>query len=209
MPVLELNKAINSLKTGKASGVDLIVNEFIVNSSTNVKLLLLTIFNVLLQMQYFPDYWTIGTISPIFKKGDKSEVNNYRGITVLSCIGKLFTKLLNDRLTQWIESEHILTEAQFGFRKGRGTTDSIFALQGLIDILFSQGKKCYVCFIDYSKAYDLIDRAAMYTKLIQHGISSKYINIIKSLYAQIKLSVKGDQEDRSFYSNYGLQFIQS
>ena len=61
-----------------------------------------------------------------------------------------------------------------------------------------------MCFIDYSKAYDLIDRAAMYTKLIQHGISSKYINIIKSLYAQIKLSVKGDKEDRSFYSNYGL-----
>ena len=202
--LLELNKAINSLKSDKAAGVDFIVNEFIVNSSTHVKLLLLTIFNVLLQMQYFPDYWTIGTISPIFKKGDKSEVNNYRGITVLSCIGKLFTKLLNDRLTKWTESEHILTEAQFGFRKGRGTTDSIFALQGLIDILFSQGKKCYVCFIDYSKAYDLIDRAAMYTKLINHGISSKYINIIKSLYAQIKLSIKGEVHDRSFYSNYGL-----
>ena len=76
--LLELSKAINSLKSDKAAGVDFIVNEIIVNSSTHVKLLLLTIFNVLLQMQYFPDYWTIGTMSPIFKKGDKSEVNNKR-----------------------------------------------------------------------------------------------------------------------------------
>ena len=116
----------------------------------------------------------------------------------------MFTKLLNDRLSKWVESENKLTESQFGFRKGRGTVDSIFVLQGLIDILFSQGKKLYVCFIDYSKAYDLIDRTAMYTKLIQNGISSKYLNIIKSLYSQVKLAVKGDVVDQSFYSNYGL-----
>ena len=200
----ELNKAIQNLKLNKAAGVDYVVNEFIVNSSPSIKLLLLTIFNVLMQLEYFPEFWTNGLITPIFKKGDNHNLNNYRGITVLSCLGKLFTKLLNDRLTKWVEYENKLTESQFGFRKGRGTIDSIFVLQGLIDILFSQGKKCYVCFIDYSKAYDLIDRTAMYTKLIKTGISSKYVNLIKSFYSQVKLAIKGDTHDQSFYSNYGL-----
>ena len=200
----ELSTAINNLKKNKSAGIDLILNEFIVNASLQVKLIILTLFNVLLKLEYYPEFWANGCVTPVFKKGNNTDTNNYRGITVLSCIGKLFTRLLNDRLNKWAESESVLTESQFGFRKSRGTTECIFILKGLIDILFARGKKCYVCFVDYTKAYDLLDRSAVFTKLIQNGVSSKYINIIKSLYQKMKLSVKNDPQNREFRSNFGL-----
>ena len=78
----------------------------------------------------------------------------------------------------------------------------IFILKGLIDILFAQGKKLYACFFDFSKAFDLLDRSAVFYKLIMSGISSKMLNIVKSLYKEIILSVKGE-ESRKFSSNFG------
>ena len=84
-----------------------------------------------------------------------------------------------------------MTDAQFGFRKGRGTSDCLFILHGLIEILLAKGKKLFCCFIDYEKAYDYLDRAALFTKLSKLGVSSKCINVLKSMYTQMKLVVRG------------------
>ena len=102
---------------------------------------LLDIFNKILDLEYFPSMWSEGTVTPIFKKGDKCDTNNYRGIVILSNIGKLFSKLVNFRLTKWFNENKSINESQFGFRENRSTTDCIFILNGLIDILFAQGKK--------------------------------------------------------------------
>ena len=66
-------------------------------------------FNNILHLEYFPYIWLTGNITPIFKKGDKGVANNYRGITVLSCIGKLFTRVMNNRLSKWVEHENKIT----------------------------------------------------------------------------------------------------
>ena len=63
---------------------------------------------------------------PLHKKGDINKVENYRGITLLSTLGKLFSRILNNRLTDWAEEYHIYVEAQAGFRKNMGTIDNIF-----------------------------------------------------------------------------------
>ena len=112
---------------------------------------------------------------PIFKKGDKLDANNYRGITILNCLGKLFTKILNERLNKWAESERILSWIQFGFRKAKGTTDCLFVLHGLIELLLAKGKRLYCAFIDYEKAYDFLNRVSLFTKLWKNGVSSKSI----------------------------------
>ena len=122
--------------------------------------------------------WSEGTVTPIFKKGDKCDTNNYRGIVILSNIGKLFSKLVNFRLTKWFNENKSINESQFGFRENRSTTDCIFILNGLIDILFAQGKKLYACFFDFTKAFDLLDRSAVFYKLMNKGVSSKLLNII-------------------------------
>ena len=200
----ELEGAIKSLKKDKSAGEDLILNDFILNASHTVKILILIIFNNILTLEYFPSVWTVGSIVPIFKSGDKNNLNNYRGITILSCLGKLFTKILNRRLTAWAEQHNILDETQYGFRKHRSTVDCIFIIHGLIELLLAQGKKLYCCFIDYEKAFDYLDRAAMWAKMIKMGSSSKCIRLLKNMYSKIKLGVRGDNEDRFFTSHLGL-----
>ena len=83
-------------------------------------------FNKVFDNSYFPKNWTLGEIIPFHKKGDKSNVQNYRGITLLSTLSKLFTRILNNRLTSWAEDYGIYIEAQAGFRKHMSTVDNIF-----------------------------------------------------------------------------------
>ena len=161
-------------------------------------------FNRILSSEYFPRCWAEGRIVPIFKKGDNLDTNNYRGICILSCLGKLFTRMLNTRMEAWAESQHILTDAQYGFRKGRGTADCLFIINGLVDILFSKGQKLYVCFVDYEKAFDYLDRASIFYKLFAHGFSSKLINIFKSIYSNMRLTVKNSENSQFFSSRCGL-----
>ena len=146
----------------------------------------------------------MGSIVPIFKKGDNKNPNNYRGITILSCLGKLFTRLMNNRLSKWAESESRITNSQYGFRKGKSTTDCVFILKGLIDMILSQGNKLYAAFVDYEKAYDYLDRSAVFYKLTKNGVSSKFVNIFKSLYSKIKLNLRGYKSEEYFTSNCGL-----
>ena len=84
-------------------------------------------------MFFPPTSWSEGIIIPIHKKGSRDKVDNYRGITLLSTLGKLFTRVLNNRLNFWSDIYSVLIDAQGGFRSGRSTVDSIFILHGLIN----------------------------------------------------------------------------
>ena len=199
----ELDESIKELKMNKSAGADNILNEFIVNSPISVRLLILTIFNNILDLEYFPDCWAQGGIIPIHKSGDKNIANNYRGITLLSCVCKLFTRVMNTRMTKWVDVYGKVNETQFGFRKGKGTSDCLFILHALIELLFAKGLKLYCCFIDYQKAYDYLVRAALWSKLTRAGMSSKTIRIFKNMYTKMRLGIKGDV-DRCFKPECGL-----
>ena len=110
----------------------LIINEFLNYGFHVLKIYLHKLFNVIISTGNYPGLWSEGFIAPIFKKGDIKNVENYRGITLLSVVGKLFTSFLNNRLNDWAENYNVYIEAQAGFRKGMGTTDNIFILHGLI-----------------------------------------------------------------------------
>ena len=200
----ELNSSIKNLKRDKSCGNDEIINEFIIYAPSYIKDFLLIMFNTIISLEYVPEKWCIGTIVPIFKSGDKGEVNNYRGITLLSIVCKLFTKIMNSRLNDWAENEYILTESQFGFRSQRGTTDCLFILHGLIEKLLSNGKKLYAAFIDYEKAFDYLKRGAIWAKLIKSGVSSKCIRIFQSLYEKMKLEVRHGLQSDIFTSSTGI-----
>ena len=139
---------------------------------------------------YFPKSWSEGHIIPLHKKGNINCVENYRGITLLSCLGKLFTRLLNNRLSAWAEEYGIYVEAQTGFRTHLGTIDNIFVLHGLITHLINQGKMLYCAFIDFTKAFDYIVRDNLWYKLISLGVRGKILNLIKSMYSSVKSRVK-------------------
>ena len=101
-----------------------------------------SLFNLILKTGIIPDEWAVGQIKPIYKnKGPISDPNNYRPITILSCLNKLFTSVLNDRLTHYLDENEILSENQAGFRKSYSTSDHIFSLHALIEIMKLEKKK--------------------------------------------------------------------
>ena len=96
----EFMKAVTSLKRGKALGSDNIMNEYLIEGIDILSSHICDLFNAILESGYSPDKWTEGIIVPIHKKGSREDVNNYRGVTLLSCFSKLFTTLLNNRITK-------------------------------------------------------------------------------------------------------------
>ena len=129
------------------------------------------IFNDIIENGTFPTEWNLGVIKPIYKqKGDKKSPANYRGITLTSCLGKLFTCILQNRLNKFIEKHDVLNPEQFGFRPNSRTTDSLFIFQQLLHKYPKQHKKLYVGFIDYEKALDSVRQSGMFHKLQKYGI---------------------------------------
>ena len=186
----ELDKALKKLKNDKSPGHDNILNEFLKLNTSLFKKTLLSIFNVLFNLGYFPDAWSVGLVIPIFKKGNPNEPENYRGITLLSCIGKLFTSMINTRLNAWAEINNKFDKHQYGFRDKRGTIDAMFILQNIIDIFLKQNSALFVCFVDLQKAFDCTNHNALWYKLNLNQISSKIVNLLRNMYDKMKLCKK-------------------
>ena len=130
----EIRVAINQLKLGKSCGPDNVINELFRYGVDALLPYLLKLFNTVFDSGCFPEKWTDGLIVPLHKKGSKCEVENYRGIRLLSTFGKLFSRVLNNRLNEWAESYHVYIEAQAGFRRKMGTIDNVLFCMVLLDI---------------------------------------------------------------------------
>ena len=124
--------------------------------------------------------------------------DNYRGITILGCFGKLFTAVLNNRLNTYLEN--------MGFRKGYSTTDHIFNLKCPIDLYLFRGKKLYCAFINYKKTFDSVNRVYLWQKLLSNNVDGQMFRIIHSLYANAKSCVRiGNSKSACFSSNIGVR----
>ena len=202
-PILdkEILHAIRNLHNNKASSqFDNILNEYIKNSQNVLLPVLRKLFNVIFDSGCIPDVWCKGIIVPIYKKkGDVKNPDNYRGITILSCLGKLFTSILNERLNKFLEDSGILNEEQAGFRKNYSTVDHIFSMKLLIDFYLHKGKKLYCAFVDYRKAFDSIDRVYLWKKLIHSDINGKMLKVIFNIYDKAKSCVQSKEGLSNFF----------
>ena len=136
---------------------------------------LVIFFNEILETKEYPDEWAVGTITPLHKSGEIDDPDNYRGITINSCLSKLFTLLLNNRLTNFINKEDALKFNQIGFRKGFRTADHVLTLKTLIDKYLNRNQNLYICSVDFRKAYDNIWRKYLFHKLCTYGIHRNFI----------------------------------
>ena len=153
----EVQSLITSLRNNKACGFDKIFNEYLKYGTENIINLIVKIFNVILLKGIFPENWLFGILKPIYKnKGSKADPGNYRGITLVSCLSKLFTGVINKRLSEHLETNNLLNENQTGFRKNYATLDHIFNLHTIIQLCFAKGKKLYCAFVDFAKAFDTV-----------------------------------------------------
>ena len=122
---------VKVLKNKKACGRDEILNEYICTTYNKLRPMYTVLFNRVLEDGIVPDSWLNGMIMPIYKsKGSSDDPDNYRGITLLSCLGKLFTSVVNECLNKFADRISLIKENQAGFRKKYATTDHIFLLRG-------------------------------------------------------------------------------
>lgn len=112
MPITqdEIRKACLKLKRNKSSSIDNIINEYFIETIDTVIDSLEILFNDILNSGKFPRKWAQGVTVPLLKKPPANVTNNYRGITLTSCFGKLFTSVLNERLKQWSKDNDRLSD---------------------------------------------------------------------------------------------------
>ena len=200
----EIESAISHLKGGKSAGDDHIISEFLSCGKNELKHVLVLLFNNLYEEGYFPEEWATGIIMPIYKKGDRSLPTNYRGITLTSTMCKLFTHILNQRLLQWSEKYHISCQAQFAYKPGYSTTDAVFVLHSVIAQTVKESD-AVCCFIDFSKAFDHVERSILFKKMIKYGVSSKMLKMIENMYSKMKTRVRSSEGyTNSFLLENGL-----
>ena len=188
----EVRQAIRSLKNRKSSGLDEIPAEFLKVSETSITPFLVLFFNHLYENGIFPKEWTKSIIVPLLKKGDPSCPGNYRGVSLLSIVSKVFTHVINKRFYKWAETENKIPEEQAGFRKKYSTIDHIFTLTSMINkcLYSNKRRKLYIAFVDYEKAFDLVDRDRLWTILEKLKASTKLINMLKGMYSCVKSCVR-------------------
>ena len=191
----EVIKAGLKLKNNKAPGVDGIRNEMLKEGIHVLAPALCILFNTIYTSGKFPSKWRLSTLTVLHKKGDKTDPGNYRGIAVSSNLCKLFCLVLHNRLVSFTDKYKTIPPEQIGFRKGSRTSDHILVLKSLIDkYLDSVKSKLFVCFIDFSKAFDTVWRSALLYKLMQAGIGGHLINIIRDMYSSVSFAVKYDSK---------------
>ena len=147
----ELSLAVKNLKNNKSAGLDCIKNEMVKYGYSVLSDSLVKLFNLVYSSGHFPTIWNTNLIKPIYKKGDKTNSNNYRGISISSCVGKLFCSILNERLVDITAGERNVY--QIGFEKGERTSDHLYVLKCLVEKylnikIIGKCNKLFLCFID-------------------------------------------------------------
>ena len=151
----ELEQALKDTKIGKSPGADGVFPELLVHGGRCLWTFLLTLFNIVWASELIPTYWIDAIITILFKKGDRSDCGNYRGISLLSAVGKVFADVVLQRL-HWL-AECIYPQSQSGYRNGRGTIDGVFTLRQLMEKPRKQRKNLYIAFVVFVKAFDRVN----------------------------------------------------
>lgn len=144
-------------------------------------------FNSCLEKGEIPEPWIEAEVILIHKKGDITKLNNYRPISLLSQIYKLFTRVLTNRLTLKIDCQQ--TREQAGFRSGFSTMDHLHTVNNLIEKCNEYNLKLYMAFIDYEKAFDSIEIWAVLNSMTKCRIDSRYTKLIENIYSQASMYV--------------------
>ena len=147
---------------------------------------LVTLFNKILQTQIYPEEWSRGIITPVPKSREIENPDNYHGITINSCLSKVFNLLLNNRLLYFINENNILKSNQIGFSKSFRTTDHVLTIKTLMDKYLSENKKFYFWFVDFRKRYVSTWREALSKKLLRNGVRTNFVSLLRNMYEKTK-----------------------
>ena len=165
-------RAISELKNGKSTGIDNFLNQAFKVSKDVVTNSLTDILNTCIKHKIFPRDFKVGRVTPIFKAGEKEELNNYRPITVLPTIARIFEKLIYEQLYSYLVNSGLLGNQQWGFRSLHST---VLALNISTDswlMSINKGRLNSVVLLDIKKAFDTVNHDILIKELNRYRISN-------------------------------------
>lgn len=186
----EVEKAIKMLKNNKAPGIDGLPAELIKQGGERMLTELHNLITNIWRRECIPDEWRESIITPVFKKGDRSDCNNYRGISLLSVGYKVLSNILLFRMNPYAEEN--LGDYQAGFRRNRSTTDQIFTLRQVYEKCWEFGLEVHNIFVDFAKAYDSILRRKIWEILEEMGVPRKLRAVIRACVEGSRARVKAE-----------------
>ena len=183
----EIRRAIMKLKSGRAAGPDDIPAEALKAEVEITAELFHPLFQKIWEEEQVPAEWKEGYLIKLPKKGNLSSCSNYRGITLLSIPGKVFSRILLDKMKDAVDTK--LRDQQAGFRKDRSCIDQVATLRIILEQSLEWNSPLFINFIDYEKTFDSVDRASLWRLLRHYGVPQKITSIIKNSYDGLKCRV--------------------
>jgi len=204
----EVQAAVNRSKAGKAVGIDRIPNEIL--KLEPIVELLHKLFQLIFDCGKIPSEWQNALILPIPKdaKNDKRIPLHYRGISLLSCISKIYSSVLNKRIVTYSDQSEdiIISDEQNGFRSGRSCNEHLFTVTSIVRNRNNVNEDTYAAFIDLKKAFDFVNRDLLLYRLLLAGIDGNMYQSIKSIYANTLNSIKvNEHQTRWFEAKTGVR----
>ena len=193
----EITECLKKVKNDKAAGIDGIPYEFYKNGGEWMIERLYELFKEIWKEEKVPAKWNESRVILIHEGGHKSkkELRNYRPIALGDTVGKLFCRILNERLKTCVENGGVMGEEQNGFRSDRRGEDNMFVLNQMIEYKVRVGGRLYCAFLDIEKAYDRVDRNILCKVLEKIGLSEKWVKVIRSMYENTRAKYSlGDTE---------------
>ncbi|GBP15079.1 Ras-related protein Rab-3 [Eumeta japonica] len=189
----EVINSISKIKLEKSPRSDNVPNEALKYAHQILATPLTELFNSILISSETPKEWSEANIILIYKKGDPKNISNYRPISLLPNIYKLFSSIINNRLSPIIEAKQPIEQA--GFRKGYSTIDHIHTIELIIEKYQELQRPLYITLHHYQKAFASVTHSSIWESLKEHEVPDLYLNIIKSIYntniGRIKLETLG------------------
>lgn len=192
-------EALNCAKNNKSPGLDGITNELLKNGGDCLNITILDMFTKLIELEKMPTEWNRGIIVPIFKKGDPKDLNNYRGISLTSCVAKIFNRIIAMSISKHLESSNALSEVQGGFRSSYRCEDHIFTLKSINACRLAEGKTTYMAFLDFRKAFDTVWREGLLMAAWNSGLRGRIWRLIDTLYDNVQAQVKFGNIETDFF----------
>lgn len=176
----ELVKHISSLKSSGCPGYDGISTQIIKQTHMEIMTPLLHIINLIFKTGIVPSDFKMSIVTPIHKNGPKTDIKNYRPISVISNFSKIFEKCFKEKLTMFFNKNDILSDDQYGFMNGSSTSDALHRFATEIINNLNTGNKCIGVFLDLAKAFDTVPHKKLLDVLIHYGVRGTVSKLIES-----------------------------
>jgi hypothetical protein len=153
-----------------------------------------------------PAEWCNGEIVSLFKKGDENDINNYRGIAIINTSAKIFLKIINSKLTDFLEEKNSISKFQCGFRRNEEGVSHVATLLEIVKRRELKKLNTFMCFFDFEKAYDNVVHDLLFKKMEKMNINKAIINVIKQLYKNTKMRIRmGDMKSSEYAYKKGVR----